>query len=61
MSGGDDSTRTAASGESSRTRVAFGYEYLNNESHEHSGNRKAPIFNGDAVGVSPRGQLFIIA
>jgi len=50
MSGGDDSsTRTGeASGAGGGPRNAFGFDYLSNESHEHSGNRKAPIFNGDA-------------
>ncbi|PNX59911.1 aspartyl-tRNA synthetase, partial [Trifolium pratense] len=47
------STRTTNSGDASggggpRTGPAFGHEYLNNESYEHSGNRKAPIFNGVA-------------
>ncbi|CAJ2653059.1 unnamed protein product [Trifolium pratense] len=37
-----------ASGAGGGPRNAFGFDYLSNESHEHSGNRKAPIFNGDA-------------
>ncbi|CAJ2647317.1 unnamed protein product [Trifolium pratense] len=37
-----------ASGAGGGPRNAFGYDYLSNESHEHSGYRKAPIFNGDA-------------
>ncbi|PNX54828.1 serine/threonine protein kinase SRPK1, partial [Trifolium pratense] len=51
MSGGDESNRTSNTGEASgggRTGAAFGHDYLSNESYEHSGNRKAPVFNDDA-------------
>ncbi|PNX62628.1 aspartyl-tRNA synthetase, partial [Trifolium pratense] len=29
-------------------KAAFGHDYLSSESYEHSGNRKALVFNGDA-------------
>ncbi|PNX64659.1 aspartyl-tRNA synthetase, partial [Trifolium pratense] len=52
MSGeeGNQSSRvgTSGTGEGSGGKAAFGHDYLSNESYEHSGNRKASVFNGDA-------------
>ncbi|PNX61779.1 hypothetical protein L195_g060831, partial [Trifolium pratense] len=50
MSGEESTPRSGASGAGegsggSGGKAAFGHDYLNNESYEHSGNRKAPVFN----------------
>ncbi|PNX68198.1 hypothetical protein L195_g063874, partial [Trifolium pratense] len=45
---GEESSRTGENSGGGGPRNAFGYDYLSNESHEHGGHRKAPIFNGDA-------------
>ncbi|PNX70152.1 hypothetical protein L195_g057141, partial [Trifolium pratense] len=44
MSGDGDQTPPLASG-GSGGKAAFGHDYLSYESYEHSGNRKAPVFN----------------